>query len=154
MTSVVKCPMGSYGDGIICTQCPFATWTSQIGALDISQCVRSFTYRDPGQLKSYIPFGVTQIVVKIWGGGGGSDNSSDPNFASHSGGGGGFTSCNLTVAHSRNVYVIVGGGGGAYSLTTNAGGVFWYLRIAILLIVVDKWFKRIWEHIIRLYRTV
>lgn len=143
MTSVVKCPMGSYGDGIICTQCPFATWTSQTGALDISKCVRSFTYRDPGQLKSYIPFGVTQIVVKIWGGGGGSDNSSDPNFASHSGGGGGFTSCNLTVVHSRNVYVIVGGGGGAYSLTTNAGGVFLYLRIAILLIVVDKWFKRI-----------
>jgi Glycine rich protein len=122
MTSVLKCGMGSYGDGIICTQCPFATWTLQIGATDISKCVRSFTYREPGQIKSYIPFGVTQIVVKIWGGGGGSDNSSDLNFASHSGGGGGFSSCNLTVAHSRNVYVIVGGGGGAYSLSTNAGG--------------------------------
>lgn len=118
----LKCPMGTRGrDGRICDQCPFATWTATTGQ---SNCTRLFTYSSPGQQKSYIPFGVTNIVVKIWGGGGGGDNSSDPNFVPHSGGGGGFSSCNLTVTHSRSFFVIVGGGGGSYSLSSNAGGVF------------------------------
>lgn len=117
----LKCPTGSYGtDGTHCLPCPFGTWSDSTGS---AACSSSFTYSSVGLKKAYIPFGVTKIIVRLWGAGGGSDTSLDPTtYVAHSGGSGAYSSCNLTVPHSRNVYVIVGGGGGAKSLTTNLGG--------------------------------
>jgi Glycine rich protein len=117
----IKCPVGTYGtDGQNCLPCPFATWSNTVGQ---KSCGTSFTYSTPGLQKSYIPYGVTKIIVKLWGGGGGSDTSLDPtNYVSHAGGSGGYASCNITVPHSRNVYLIIGGGGGSKALTANAGG--------------------------------
>jgi hypothetical protein len=116
-----KCPVGTYGpDGSKCFPCPFGSWAPTPGSL---KCATTFKYSIPGLQKVYIPFGVTGILAHLWGGGGGSDTSLDPLiYVSHSGGSGGFASCNLTVPHSRNIYVTVGGGGGAKSLTVNAGG--------------------------------
>ena len=116
----IKCPVGTFGaNGKTCSQCTFATWAPSTGS---SKCLSSFSYLVPGIQKSYVPFGVTKIVVKLWGAGGGSDSSLDSNYVAYSGGGGGFSSCNITVPHSKNVYLIIGGGGGAKSLTNNLGG--------------------------------
>lgn len=117
----LKCPVGSYGvDGKVCLPCPFATWSDSVGS---SGCSKSFTYSSAGLKKAYIPFGVTKIIVRLWGAGGGSDTSLDPTtYVAHSGGSGAYSACNLTVPHSKNVYVIVGGGGGAKSQNANNGG--------------------------------
>lgn len=118
----IKCPIGTFGiDGKSCYPCPFATWQPEVGQ---SECASFFKYESAGTVKSYIPYGVTQIVVKLWGGGGGSDSSTDLTFVSHSGGSGGFSSCNVAVPHSNPVYIIVAGGGDANSLVSNAGGMF------------------------------
>lgn len=115
-----KCTVGTYSpDGKTCKPCPFGTWSPNTGQ---GSCSNSFTYSSPGSQQVYIPFGVTKVVVKLWGGGGGGDNSNDVNFVSHSGGGGGFTSCNITVRMSNNVIVLIAGGGAAGNQPTNAGG--------------------------------
>lgn len=117
----LQCPIGTFGtDGRTCNPCPFATWQPLLGQ---SSCVTSFSYSTAGTIRSYIPYGVTKIIVKLWGGGGGSDNTLDLLDVSHSGGSGGYSTCNITVRHSYPVYVIVAGGGGATALTTNNGGM-------------------------------
>lgn len=115
-----KCSTGTYGpDGKTCKPCPFGTWAPNTGS---SSCSNSFTYSSPGSQEVYIPYGVTKVMVRLWGGGGGGDNSNDLNFVSHSGGGGGFTSCNITVKMSNNLIVVVAGGGAAGNQPTNSGG--------------------------------
>lgn len=115
-----KCPTGTTGDGNKCTPCPFGTWAPVAGSI---KCGTQFTYSVAGLQKVYIPFGVTGVVAQLWGGGGGSDTSLDQtNLVSHSGGSGGFAACNLTVPHSRNIYIVVGGGGGSRSNVVNLGG--------------------------------
>ena len=117
-----QCPIGTYGtNGKTCNPCPFGTWQPNVGS---TSCSSSFTYSSAGLVKSYIPYGVTKIIVKVWGGGGGSDNTLSPSFVSHAGGGGGYSTCNITVPMSNPVYVIVAGGGGANALTTNVGGEY------------------------------
>ena len=123
----LKCPIGTFGiDGKTCTPCPFAQWQPELGQ---TSCTNTFTYTTPGLIKSYIPYGVDKIIVKVWGGGGGSDNTLDTNYVTHSGGSGGYSACNMTVTNSQPVYVIVAGGGGANALTTNSGGLS---RISVL----------------------
>lgn len=116
-----KCPIGSYGiDGRVCNQCPFATWSPTTGR---TNCSASFTYSTVGRQNVYIPFGVKQISVSLWGGGGGGDKSSDrSNVVAYAGGGGGFLSCNVSVPSSSTIYVVVGGGGGASDDSLNQGG--------------------------------
>ena len=115
-----QCPIGTYGvGGNSCVACPFATWSPNTGS---TTCGTYFTYSTAGLVKLYIPYGVTKIVVKVWGGGGGSDSTLSTSFPAHSGGSGGFSSCNMTVSMSNPVYVIVAGGGGANSNVKNLGG--------------------------------
>ena len=117
----LKCPIGTFGtDGKVCVPCPFAQWQPELGK---TSCASSFTYENPGMIKSYIPYGVDKIIVRVWGGGGGSDNTLDLNYVTHSGGSGGYSACNMTVTNSQPVYVIVAGGGGANALTNNPGGL-------------------------------
>ena len=115
-----KCSAGTYGtDGKTCKQCPFGTWAPDTGS---TSCSNSFTYSSPGSQQVYIPYGVTKVMVRMWGGGGGGDISNDVNFVSHSGGGGGFTSCNITVKMSNNLIVVIAGGGAAGNQPSNSGG--------------------------------
>ena len=116
-----KCPVGTYGtDGLVCEQCPFATWSPNLGQ---TNCSASFTYSSVGRQSVYVPFGVNQISVSLWGGAGGGDKSSDQSdVVAHAGGGGGFLSCNVSVPSSSKIYVLVGGGGGASNYSLNNGG--------------------------------
>ena len=120
--------IGTYGtDGKTCSACPYGTWSPNLGQ---SICSDIFSYSNSGLHKTYIPFGVTKINVKLWGGGGGSDRSdgsdrfSTTSYISRSGGGGGFTSCNITVSSNSSIYIIVAGGGSANTtgFTINSGG--------------------------------
>lgn len=117
----VKCPIGSFGpDGEFCKPCPFATWSPNTGQ---ATCDSTFSFSTEGQHNVYIPFGVSKILVSLWGAGGGGDKSVDTKtFVAHSGGGGGYASCTVSVDMSKNAYVIVAGGGSASSSTINIGG--------------------------------
>lgn len=116
-----KCPIGTYGtDGLVCLQCPFATWSPTTGR---TNCSSSFTYSTIGRQNVHIPFGVNQISVSLWGGGGGGDKNFDNSkVVAYAGGGGGFLSCNVSVLSSSSIYVVVGGGGGASDESLNQGG--------------------------------
>lgn len=117
----IKCPVGTYGtNGMTCIQCRFGTWSPKAGS---SSCQSSFKYSSPGLQEVYIPYGVTTIIVKLWGGGGGGDVSLNKDYVSHSGGGGGFASCNITVPMSSKLSVIIAGGGAAGGQSTNVGGI-------------------------------
>lgn len=116
-----KCKAGTYGtDGRKCNLCPFGQWTIKEGE---TRCYSSFSYSTVGSHTGVIPFGVSQIIVSLWGGGGGGEQSLDnAGLVAHAGGGGGFLSCNVTVSNIREIQIIVGGGGKARSNKINLGG--------------------------------
>ena len=125
-----KCPAGTYGaDGKSCNPCPYATWADLSGT---KSCQTSFLFSKPGKQKLFIPYGVSEINVKLWGGGGGGGISnkiavSSQNIhSSESGGGGGFSSCNISVTPYEYVYIIVAGGGSPSSskYIDKLGGIY------------------------------
>lgn len=102
------CQIGSFGnDSMTCNLCPFGTSTSSIGQ---TECSSSFSFSKVGVQEAYIPFGVNQISVSLWGGGGGGggDGPFEASYSATAGGGGGFLSCNISVPSSSKIYVVVG----------------------------------------------
>lgn len=106
-------------------------------------------HTEPGLLKTYIPWGIKKIHVRLWGGGGAGDSSLGTNtgYPPASGGGGGFSSCNITVKENTTIYIIVAGGGINNHLNrfANSGGinepiiVIVTMRIGCVLCAVCNW---------------
>jgi hypothetical protein len=77
----------------------------------------------------FVPAGIFQITVKVYGGGGGGGGGSNPNSAG--GGGGGYSEQTINVIPGEPLAIFVGGGGsGQISSTTPAGngGASWVTR--------------------------
>lgn len=116
-----QCPEGYFGtDGKTCCKCDFAKW-SQAGS---SSCYSQIKYTKPALVKTFIPYGVTKINVRLWGGGGGGDSSRDSWWLANSGGGGAFATCNVTVRSESDIYLTVAGGGvySEHATFRNTGG--------------------------------
>ena len=119
-----QCPPGTFGrDGKICDPCPFGSWAPLFGQLS---CQLSFAYSIPSMQKIYIPYGVTQLYVKHWETGvAEGELNLNTAYLSRQDNIPEFSSCNLSVPMTQEIYVIISDGKDLAKLSSTTNGEYW-----------------------------
>ncbi|PZX54639.1 hypothetical protein LV84_02792 [Algoriphagus ratkowskyi] len=104
------------------TSCPVPTSTNNITFFGIQPKIF------PSNGTFYVPAGIFQITVKVYGGGGGGGGGSKENSAGGGGGGYSENTISVTPGEAIGIFIGIGGPGQTGSGTAGNGGPSWITR--------------------------